>query len=107
MKMLDEQHARVIFSIIVVLHLYLYTIRSTLLDTFVELDVVESLKRVKMYGYEPRDRSGPMDIDEQDPMARVAQFALPHPEEGPSRKREYLIVCVYYLHNVEFEARSS
>jgi hypothetical protein len=41
-----------------------------------------------MYGYEARDRSGPMDIDEHDPMARIAQFALPNPDEGPSRKRE-------------------
>jgi hypothetical protein len=39
---------------------------------------------------EPRDRSGPMDIDEPDPLARLDQYALPDQAygEGPSRKRK-------------------
>ncbi|CAD6565415.1 MAG: hypothetical protein TREMPRED_001171 [Tremellales sp. Tagirdzhanova-0007] len=39
-----------------------------------------------MSRYEPRDRSGPMDIDNHDPIDRLSQFALHDPEQGPSRK---------------------
>ena len=44
--------------------------------------------RLRMSRYEPRDRSGPMDIDNHDPIDRLSQFALHDPEQGPSRKRE-------------------
>ena len=43
-----------------------------------------------MYRYEQRDRSGPMDVDNPDPMARLAQYAVPAQEDGPSRKRPSL-----------------
>ncbi|ORX37705.1 Di-sulfide bridge nucleocytoplasmic transport domain-domain-containing protein [Kockovaella imperatae] len=42
-----------------------------------------------MYRHEPRATYGPMDIDQPDPSARIAQFALPDHEEGPSRKRPH------------------
>lgn len=35
--------------------------------------------------YEPRDRSGPMDVDQSDPLGRAAQYAL---DDRPARKRE-------------------
>lgn len=40
--------------------------------------------------FETRDRSGPMDIDQHDPMERLAHFAISEPNEGPSRKRQLL-----------------
>lgn len=36
-----------------------------------------------------RDRSGPMDVDASDPMARLADYALP--DDGPARKRECVV----------------
>jgi hypothetical protein len=47
----------------------------------------------EMYRYEPRDKSGPMEVDNPDPMARLAQYAIPQ-EDGPSRKRQSPIICV-------------
>jgi hypothetical protein len=40
-----------------------------------------------MFRHEQRDKSGPMDVDNPDPMARLAQYAIP-PDDGPSRKRQ-------------------
>jgi len=48
--------------------------------------------RCRMYRYEQRDRSGPMDVDGHDPVDRLALFALHDPEEGPSRKRELYVL---------------
>jgi hypothetical protein len=47
----------------------------------------------EMYRYEPRDKSGPMEVDNPDPMARLAQYAIPQ-EDGPSRKRQSPFICV-------------
>ena len=60
------------------------------LDYFVHLLAVLSFApdHLPMVQYEPRDRSGPMDVDNHDPIDRLSQFALHDPEEGPSRKRE-------------------
>ena len=49
-----------------------------------------------MYRYEPRDKSGPMEVDNPDPMARLAQYAIPQ-EDGPSRKRQSPLICVSYV----------
>jgi hypothetical protein len=41
-----------------------------------------------MFRYQARDKSGPMDVDSpEDPLHRLAQFAVPSQEEGPARKR--------------------
>jgi hypothetical protein len=50
-----------------------------------------------MYGYEPRDRSGPMDVDDQNPLSRLESFALPQPEDGPARKRMYRLISLVLL----------
>ncbi|RSH93329.1 hypothetical protein EHS25_007683 [Saitozyma podzolica] len=43
-----------------------------------------------MFRYQARDKSGPMDVDSpEDPLHRLAQFAVPSQEEGPARKRPH------------------
>lgn len=44
----------------------------------------------RMFRYEPRDKSAPMDLDQPEVQHRLAQFAIPEPEEGPARKRKCL-----------------
>jgi len=49
--------------------------------------LIAARAQLEMYRYEPRDKSGPMEVDNPDPMARLAQYAIPQ-EDGPSRKRQ-------------------
>ncbi len=47
------------------------------------------------HGSEPRDRYGPMEIDEPDPLAKLNQYTIQDDSygEGPSRKRK---LTLYY-----------
>ena len=49
--------------------------------------LIAARAQLEMYRFEPRDKSGPMEVDNPDPMARLAQYAIPQ-EDGPSRKRQ-------------------
>lgn len=50
--------------------------------------ILQPQSTCRMFRYEPRDKSAPMDLDQPEVQHRLAQFAIPEPEEGPARKRE-------------------